>query len=247
MKFVNYTKAVCPSSTWTRVNQDTLGSLKACINAAQDEFQKGHSVIVDNTNPTAKVRQEFIELCQKNKVPVHCIFLHDADRTLVQHLNTLRTSIISSQGMFRAGPIPLSVVKLDFVLKKPTKSKIFSSAPVSCATSFTVSDPSLFPPVPTVAINMFFSRLEPPEANENFKSISLLNWLPHDIPVEMIKNIQDKSQTIDHSDVHLPVHGISSKSPSELHVIEWGRQYRPTAPVTSSRTFLDYFFQRYHL
>eukprot|EP01006_Ploeotia_vitrea_P040015 TRINITY_DN66396_c7_g1_i3.p1 TRINITY_DN66396_c7_g1~~TRINITY_DN66396_c7_g1_i3.p1 ORF type:complete len:560 (-),score=394.33 TRINITY_DN66396_c7_g1_i3:193-1872(-) len=62
---------------WVRINQDTLGSRKACELAARQELAKGEKhVVIDRTNIDYWQRSHFIRIAQQLGVrSVHCVFL----------------------------------------------------------------------------------------------------------------------------------------------------------------------------
>lgn len=53
-----------------RVNQDGLGSLKACLEAARGALRSGRSVVVDNTNLSRTTRKEWVSLAAEFGVKV---------------------------------------------------------------------------------------------------------------------------------------------------------------------------------
>jgi bifunctional polynucleotide phosphatase/kinase len=54
----------------TRVNQDSLKTIKACLTAAKDALSQGRSVVVDNTNISVDVRKTWVDFARENKVDV---------------------------------------------------------------------------------------------------------------------------------------------------------------------------------
>ena len=50
---------------------------------------QGKSVVVDNTNPSARARAEYLELARRAGVPARCLHMA-ADRALAEHLNQAR-------------------------------------------------------------------------------------------------------------------------------------------------------------
>ncbi|KAI8145050.1 polynucleotide kinase 3 phosphatase-domain-containing protein [Fennellomyces sp. T-0311] len=72
------------------VNQDTLKTRDKCIKACQQALSEGKSVIIDNTNPEASTRANYIRLAKTANVPVRCFFF-TADEHLVRHNNYYRT------------------------------------------------------------------------------------------------------------------------------------------------------------
>ncbi|KAK3949580.1 PNK3P-domain-containing protein [Pseudoneurospora amorphoporcata] len=88
---------------YERVNQDVLKSKDKCFKAAAEYLKEGDSVAVDNTNPDPDTRKQWVELAQKQGVPVRCVWFrtplvvcehNDAVRALNKPLNPeSRTSL----------------------------------------------------------------------------------------------------------------------------------------------------------
>ncbi|KAK7948457.1 uncharacterized protein PG986_009343 [Apiospora aurea] len=74
---------------YERVNQDTLKSRAKCFKAAADHLGEGESVAVDNTNPDADGRAEWIEFAKKHKVPIRCVWFK-TPLELCQHNDVVR-------------------------------------------------------------------------------------------------------------------------------------------------------------
>lgn len=72
------------------VNRDALSTQAACLKLVDQSLASGKSVCVDNTNPSKKVRAEYIDLARKHKVVnVRCLILHTPIE-LCHHLNYVR-------------------------------------------------------------------------------------------------------------------------------------------------------------
>jgi len=71
------------------INPDTFQTPAKCIQAAKDALDKGISVVVDNTNPSADVRSEYIALAKSHKIPCRC-FVLNTPIELCHHLNYVR-------------------------------------------------------------------------------------------------------------------------------------------------------------
>ena len=74
---------------YVTVNRDTLGTKEKCIKVADKALASGESVIVDNTNPSKTVRQTYVNLAKKHKVPCRCLYL-SVSPELSAHLNMYR-------------------------------------------------------------------------------------------------------------------------------------------------------------
>jgi bifunctional polynucleotide phosphatase/kinase len=59
---------------YERVNQDILKSRAKCLKVAAEALSEGNSVVIDNTNPDADGRAEWIALAEKQKVPIRCVW-----------------------------------------------------------------------------------------------------------------------------------------------------------------------------
>ncbi|ELP85840.1 polynucleotide phosphatase/kinase, putative [Entamoeba invadens IP1] len=73
------------------VNQDTLGSKSACLSAARKSIIN-NSVVIDNTNPSIEIREEYITIANKAGYQVRCVFF-DYDKKISFHLNKFRAMV----------------------------------------------------------------------------------------------------------------------------------------------------------
>lgn len=55
---------------FVRINQDTLGTLPACIKAGRAQLQAGHSLVIDNTNWNKPTRSAWMELAKETNSSV---------------------------------------------------------------------------------------------------------------------------------------------------------------------------------
>lgn len=76
-------------SSYTRVNNDTLRSKDKCLKTMRASLQNNKSCVIDNTNPTASVRAEYIAVAKEFNVPVRC-FIFRMPKDMAFHLDTLR-------------------------------------------------------------------------------------------------------------------------------------------------------------
>lgn len=77
------------SKGYVHINQDTLKTKAKCMKEIQRALLEGKSVIVDNTNPSATVRKEFLSIAKSHNVNARC-FLMELDEALAHHLNFYR-------------------------------------------------------------------------------------------------------------------------------------------------------------
>jgi hypothetical protein len=54
--------------TYTRINQDTLGTKEKCVAAANAALGRGESVVIDNTNATPELRALYVNLATKHRM-----------------------------------------------------------------------------------------------------------------------------------------------------------------------------------
>ena len=47
------------------MNRDTLKTREKCLKVAEEAMVKGENVVIDNTNPAAKDRKDYIDLANK--------------------------------------------------------------------------------------------------------------------------------------------------------------------------------------
>lgn len=75
------------------VNRDTLKSMPKCVKETETILSQGYNVIIDNTNPTKKDREKFIEIAKKKKIK-HLIAINiDYDRDTAMYLCNYRFHI----------------------------------------------------------------------------------------------------------------------------------------------------------
>ncbi|KAI1156582.1 polynucleotide kinase 3 phosphatase-domain-containing protein [Nemania diffusa] len=75
---------------YERVNQDALKSRAKCFKAAKEFLDDGCSIVVDNTNPDADGRKEWIDLARKHDVPIRCVWFK-IPRALCEHNDAVRS------------------------------------------------------------------------------------------------------------------------------------------------------------
>lgn len=75
---------------YERVNQDLLKTKDKCLKAAREHLEEGDSVAVDNTNADPETRGQWIELAQKHKVPIRCVWFK-TPLSVAEHNNAVRS------------------------------------------------------------------------------------------------------------------------------------------------------------
>jgi bifunctional polynucleotide phosphatase/kinase len=75
---------------YVQVNRDLLQTQEKCLKAAEQAIKEGKSVCVDNTNPSKRVRAEYIQLAKRHSLTsIRCIKLK-TPLELCHHLNYVR-------------------------------------------------------------------------------------------------------------------------------------------------------------
>jgi bifunctional polynucleotide phosphatase/kinase len=106
---------------YVHVNQDTLKSKDKCLSATKKALEEGKSVVVDNTNPSAAVRAEYMKLAKSKKITARC-FWFNASYELANHMNKFREE--QTNGSHKAVPtIGYNMYKSKF--EEPTKEEGF--------------------------------------------------------------------------------------------------------------------------
>ncbi|KAI8159122.1 Bifunctional polynucleotide phosphatase/kinase [Colletotrichum sp. SAR 10_70] len=60
---------------YERINQDILKTRDKCVQAAKEILSAGQSVAIDNTNADPDTRAVWVQLAEKQKVPIRCVWL----------------------------------------------------------------------------------------------------------------------------------------------------------------------------
>lgn len=74
---------------YIRINQDTLGTLKACENECEKGIKNKKSIVIDNTNRFIKNRKIWIDIGKKYNLPIRCFYFNNS-KDLIFHLNMFR-------------------------------------------------------------------------------------------------------------------------------------------------------------
>ncbi|KAL1302095.1 hypothetical protein AAFC00_002531 [Neodothiora populina] len=75
---------------YERINQDKLGSRRACMQAAEHSLAQGKPVAIDNTNADIDTRAHWVDLASRFKIPTHCV-LFTASARLCEHNDAVRS------------------------------------------------------------------------------------------------------------------------------------------------------------
>ena len=89
------------------MNNDDLKTKEKCMKVCRESLNDGKSVVIDNTNPTADVRQRYIDIAKEFKVPVRALFF-DVTKELCMHNNVQRKNNNHHKHLSKAVPsIPI--------------------------------------------------------------------------------------------------------------------------------------------
>lgn len=74
---------------YERINQDTLKSKDKCFKTAKAHLDAGDSIVIDNTNPDADTRGQWVDLARTHKLPIRCVWFR-TPLSLAEHNNAVR-------------------------------------------------------------------------------------------------------------------------------------------------------------
>ncbi|KAJ3076929.1 hypothetical protein HDU99_001283 [Rhizoclosmatium hyalinum] len=94
----SFTKKHLLPKNYVHINQDTLKDRKKCIKGTIESLKAGKSVAVDNTNPTAAVRKEYIAAAKECGVTRVRAFYFTASVDLCLHNNYVRAKWTKGKG-----------------------------------------------------------------------------------------------------------------------------------------------------
>jgi len=101
------------------INRDTLSTVSKCKKALTDALKSGKSAVVDNTNPTIKTRQDWLNIANKLGVPSRCLVM-TSSKEEVKHFNFFR----QKKGGPKVPEIAINVFNKKY--EKPSKSEGFT-------------------------------------------------------------------------------------------------------------------------
>jgi bifunctional polynucleotide phosphatase/kinase len=108
-------------SAYTRVNNDTLKSKDKCLKVMRASLASNKSCVIDNTNPKAETRADYIKLAREFNVPVRC-FVFKIPKEMAFHLDTLRKVNKHRNHLSgRVGSMPIHKFYKDF--QEPTPAE----------------------------------------------------------------------------------------------------------------------------
>lgn len=74
---------------YKHINQDTLKTKTKCEKALREALSKGHSAVVDNTNPSKESRYKWLRIAAEFGIPPRCVWMN-IPRELADHLNAVQ-------------------------------------------------------------------------------------------------------------------------------------------------------------
>ncbi|KAI1812715.1 DNA kinase/phosphatase Pnk1 [Poronia punctata] len=109
---------------YERVNQDILKSRPKCFKAAAAFLEDGSSIVIDNTNPDADGRREWIDFARKHDVPIRCVWFK-IPKALCEHNDVVRALNKSLNPEARTVLPPLAFNGFFARLREPTVKEGF--------------------------------------------------------------------------------------------------------------------------
>ncbi|MBX9691584.1 MAG: DNA 3'-phosphatase, partial [Cyanobacteria bacterium] len=114
-------KKVFEAAGYVRANNDDHGNKQKCLKICTEALKRGASCVVDNTNPDAETRKQFISLAKEHGVKqIRCFFM-STPREICDHLNLLREEM---HHVKRVPDVALNTFNARLV--KPTASEGFT-------------------------------------------------------------------------------------------------------------------------
>lgn len=108
---------------YVSINRDTLKTMSKCLKECKINIEDEKSIVIDNTNPSKKTRDQFIQLAKDNDYPCRCFHI-TTDIDLSKH-NTYYRHYISHGEIPLIPEVVFRKYKKDF--EKPDISEEFSS------------------------------------------------------------------------------------------------------------------------
>lgn len=108
---------------WAVISQDVLKTKARCLKAVRAALEDGKSVVVDNTFPDKKSREEYINIAKEYGASIDCVAMN-MSRELASHLNAMRSDH-PSHAKSRVPPIAEHMFSSKQVL--PTTSEGFAN------------------------------------------------------------------------------------------------------------------------
>ena len=114
-----YCKRYANKYNYEIISQDKIRTKNKCLDLCNSLLKNNKSVIIDNTNPSLKIREEYIQIGKKNNVIIRCFYMKTSVE-LSKHNNIFR-SIISD--LVPVPSIAYNIYKKNF--KTPTLNEGF--------------------------------------------------------------------------------------------------------------------------
>ncbi len=117
-----YSKRYIVPHGYAYINRDTLKTQAKCKKFCDQALKDGKSVVIDNTNPDVKSREQYISIAQKYKIKIRCV-MFTTSYDLSMHNNIYR-GIMSNNKIKIVPVIAYRIYRKK--LTKPSKSEGFS-------------------------------------------------------------------------------------------------------------------------
>lgn len=108
-----YVKNYIEPKGYVRINRDTLKTKAKCLKKCREEIAAGNSVVIDNTNPDEKSRNDYLVIAKKDKIKTRAI-VFETDINLSKHNAQYRC--VQSNGDIK----PISSIVYNIFKKKYT-------------------------------------------------------------------------------------------------------------------------------
>ncbi|CAG7733061.1 unnamed protein product [Allacma fusca] len=116
-----FVKSVLLPKAYVHINRDTLKTAAKCRSVAESALESGMSVVIDNTNPTPKDREDYMKLARKHGIPCRC-FVLKVDHSHALHNNKFRD--LTTSGHAKVPEVAFNTFKSKF--QEPTESEGFA-------------------------------------------------------------------------------------------------------------------------
>lgn len=108
------------NDSWLYTSLDTLNyTMAKYIKYLGEQFKKGYSCIIDNTNPDIKTREKIIHIARSNNVNKIISIYFDIDKSVVFHLNKMRTKKINANMIKDKDPVPTVAINTYYKKYEP--------------------------------------------------------------------------------------------------------------------------------
>jgi len=89
----SFSKKYLIPNGYVHVNQDLMKTPAKCHQAANEALENKKSVVIDNTNPMMKKREEYINIAKEHKISCRCFYFKNP-KELSKHMNFVRVRFL---------------------------------------------------------------------------------------------------------------------------------------------------------